>query len=145
MSSTVDVNVLLYASDSSSRFHEGARALLDRLIHGPDLFYLFWPVLMGYLRIATHPAIFARPLPPAEAALNVEQLLTLPHARTAGEDEGFWELYRATTSGVPVRGNLVPDAHLVALMRQHGVTTVWTSDRDFRKFDGIEARDPYAR
>lgn len=145
MSSTVDVNVLLYASDSSSRFHDGARSLLDRLIQGPDLFYLFWPVIMGYLRIATHPAIFGRPLPPDEATANVDELLALPHAQTAGEEQGFWGLFRATTSDVPIRGNLVPDAHLVALMRQHGVTTLWTRDRDFRKFDGIQVRDPFRR
>ncbi|MGH2660660.1 MAG: TA system VapC family ribonuclease toxin [Actinomycetota bacterium] len=145
MSSTVDVNVLLYASDSSSRFHEGARALVERLVLGPDLFYLFWPVVMGYLRIATHPAIFAQPLRPDEATANIEELLAPPHARTAAEDEGFWEFYRAATAGAPVRGNLVSDAHLVALMRQHGVTTLWTHDRDFRKFDAIQVRDPYAR
>lgn len=144
MSSTVDVNVLVYASDSSSRFHPGARALLDRLVRGPDLFYIFWPVVMGYLRIATHPAIFARPLPPAEATANVEELLAVPHARTAGEDEGFWAFYREATSGVLVRGNLVSDAHLVALMRQHGVAKLWTHDRDFRKFDAIRIEDPYS-
>lgn len=143
MSSAVDVNVLLYASDSSSRFHDGARTLLDRLIRGPDLFYLFWPVVMGYLRLATHPAIFLTPLSQDEVAANVEELLGLAHARTSGEEEGFWEIYRTTTSDVSVRGNLVPDAHLVALMRQHGVTTLWTHDRDFRKFDGIQVRDPY--
>jgi predicted nucleic acid-binding protein len=38
---------------------------------------------------------------------------------------------------------LVPDAHLVALMRENGVRRIWTSDRDFRRFDGIEARDPF--
>jgi len=145
VSSTVDVNVLLYASDSSSRFHDGARTLLERLARGPDLLYLFWPVVMGYLRIATHPAIFARALPPDEATANVEELLDLPHARTAGEEGGFWGYYRAATAGVVVRGNLVSDAHLVALMRQHGVTTLWTHDRDFRRFDAIQVRDPYER
>lgn len=144
MSSTVDVNVLLYASDTSSRFHDGARALLDRLIAGPDLFYLFWPVVMGYLRVATHPAVFAKPLTADDAAANVDALLDVPHARTEGETEGFWSVYRATASGTPVRGNLVPDAHLVALMRQHGVATLWTNDRDFRKFDGVQVRSPYA-
>jgi len=43
-----------------------------------------------------------------------------------------------------VRGNLVSDAHLVALMRENGVDTLWSHDRDFRKFEGIRLRDPYA-
>ncbi len=144
MSSTVDVNVLLYASDSSSRFRDGARTLLERLVRGPDILYLFWPVLMGYLRIATHPTIFSQPLPEEVAAANVRDLLALPHARTPAEEEGFWDVYETATAGVGVRGNLVSDAHLVALMRQHGVTTVWTHDRDFRKFDAIQPRDPFA-
>jgi toxin-antitoxin system PIN domain toxin len=143
VSSTVDVNVLLYASDESSTFHAGARDLLQRLAQGPDLLHLFWPVLMGYLRIATHPAVFPRPLSPDEATDNVHQLLELPHVRTSGEEEGFWDVYRATTAGMVVRGNLVPDAHLVALMRQSGVTTIWSHDRDFRKYEHVTARDPF--
>jgi toxin-antitoxin system PIN domain toxin len=144
VSSTIDTNVLLYASDASSRFHSKALDLLDGLARGPDLFYVFWPVLMGYLRIATHPAIFTRPLSIEDATGNVEQLLALPHARTAGEIEDFWNVYQSVTTEVKVRGNLVPDAHIVALMRQSGVSTIWTHDRDFRKFDGVGVRDPFA-
>jgi predicted nucleic acid-binding protein len=39
-------------------------------------------------------------------------------------------------------GNPVNHACIVALMRQHGVGTIWTNDRDFRTFDGIRAKDP---
>lgn len=144
MSSTVDVNVLLYASDESSPFHGKALQLLSRLAEGPDLLYLFWPVVMGYLRMATHLAIFPRPLSPENAMHNVGQLIRLPHARTAGEAEGFWDVYLAATVGLVVRGNLVSDAHLVALMRQNGVATLWTHDRDFRKFEQVRVRDPFA-
>jgi predicted nucleic acid-binding protein len=45
---------------------------------------------------------------------------------------------------VSAAGNLVPAAHLVALMRAHGVSNIWTSDRDFRKFDGIRVKSPFA-
>jgi hypothetical protein len=45
---------------------------------------------------------------------------------------------------VVARGNLVPDAHLVALMRQYGVSTIVSHDRDFRMFDGIRVHDPFA-
>jgi hypothetical protein len=29
-------------------------------------------------------------------------------------------------------------------MRQHGVGTIYTRDRDFRRFDGIRVEDPFA-
>ncbi len=144
MSSTVDVNVLLYSSDESSSFHAKARELVDRLVAGADLVYLFWPVLMGYLRMATHSAIFPKPLSVEAATANIQQLLVLPHVRTVGEGEGFWRVYQATTAGIVVRGNLVTDAHLVSLMRENGVGTLWTHDRDFRKFEGIRVQDPFA-
>lgn len=41
-------------------------------------------------------------------------------------------------------GNLVPDAHLVALRLEHDVQTIWTHDRDYRRFTRIEVRDPFA-
>jgi hypothetical protein len=44
---------------------------------------------------------------------------------------------------LPVRGNLVPDAHLASLLRQHGVKTLYTRDTDFRKFDFLEVSDPF--
>jgi hypothetical protein len=69
-------------------------------------------------------------------------LLDRPHIRAPGEIDGFWPILRAT-AGVRPRGNDVPDAHLAALMRQHGVRVIYTRDRDFRRFDGIDARDPF--
>jgi predicted nucleic acid-binding protein len=60
------------------------------------------------------------------------------------EDEGFWTAYRTVAAEVPVRGNLVPDAHLAALLRQHGIVTLHTHDRDFRKFSFLMVKDPVA-
>jgi toxin-antitoxin system PIN domain toxin len=140
VSVTVDTNVLVYASNESDPAHPAARDLLERLAAGPSLVYLFWPALLGYLRIVTHPAILSKPLAPRLAMGNVEQLLALPHVRAPGEGAGFWQQYRAVV-GDHARGNDVPDAHLAALMRQHEVRVIYTRDRDFRRFDGIEVRD----
>ena len=107
-----------------------------------DILYLSWPTIMGYLRIATHPSIFDEPLTPDEAMANVETLLNLPHCRCLAEEDGFWETWRATVGELAVRGNLVPDAHLAVLLRLHGVRRLYTHDRDFRRFDFIDVRDP---
>ena len=75
---------------------------------------------------------------------NVEGLLSLPHTRVLAEDEGFWDVYQSTTATVATRGTLVPDAHLAALLWLHGVKTLYTHDRDFRRFDFLDVRDPFA-
>jgi predicted nucleic acid-binding protein len=43
---------------------------------------------------------------------------------------------------VPTRGNLVPDAHLAAVLRDNGIAAIYTNDRDFRKFAFLDVRDP---
>jgi toxin-antitoxin system PIN domain toxin len=144
VTAALDTNILLYASDESSSFHVGAVELLETLAAGPALVYLFWPVALSYLRIATHPTIFQKPLSAAEAVANVDDLVSRPHVRTCGEADGFWDAYRHVVGVTPARGNLVPDAHLVTLMRQHGVTTIWSHDRDLLKFPGIGVQDPFA-
>lgn len=142
MSATIDANLLLYASDSTSPHHRAAQTHLQKLAIGPDLLYVFWPVIMAYLRIATHPSIFSSPLDPATAQANIDRLITRKHVRSPGEQPGFWSIYEDTTDGDVIRGNLVPDAQIAALMKQHEVRTIWTAGRDFRRFTGITPRNP---
>ena len=144
MSAAADVNVLLYASDRDSPFHDRAVHFLSDRATTLDLFYLAWPTLMGYLRIATHPGIFAHPLSAAEATRNVNALVGLPHVRLLADEDGFWEVYQDIVRNWPARGNQVPDAHLASLLRQHGVGTLYTSDADFRRFDFLRVVNPFA-
>ena len=142
MSFGIDVNILLYASDDSSPMHLKATEFLTRCAVGREVFCLAWVTVMSYLRMSTHPAIFARPLSHDDALRNIESLLNLPHSRAVGEEDSFWDTYRKVTGEVPTRGNLVPDAQLASILLGHGVTTIYTHDRDFRKFPFLDVRDP---
>ena len=144
MSYSLDVNVLLYASDRSSDRHVHARRFVEACAAGPEILCLTWSTLMSYLRISTHPRIFSAPLSPEEALGNVSALLGLPHVRAVSEVEGFLDAYKQVTGDTPVRGNLVPDAHVAAILLQHGVRTLYSNDRDFRRFSSIDVRDPFA-
>jgi toxin-antitoxin system PIN domain toxin len=143
VTSTLDANVLIYASHDASPYHARARAFIESISEGDEIVYLFWPTLMAYLRIATHPSIFERPLRPEAALENVDVLLSLPHVQTTGEQERFWRSFHRVATDADVRGNLVPDAHLVALMVENGVRRIWTRDRDLRRFPEIDVRDPF--
>ena len=143
MSATVDANILIYATNQADPVNPTAARLIQSLAEGPDLFYLFWPVVFGYLRIVTHPGILPRPLTPKDAASNADSLLTRAHVRSPGEEQGFWELFRRTGRD-QARGNDVPDTHLVTLMRQHGVRRIYSRDSGLRRFADIEVIDPFA-
>ncbi|MFM2153284.1 MAG: hypothetical protein RL199_1719 [Pseudomonadota bacterium] len=81
------------------------------------------------------------PLSPAEAVRSVEELLALPRVRLLSEGEGYWKDLLAPVDGRPIRGNLVPDAALAALLRHHGVSVLDTADADFRRFPFLDVRN----
>ncbi len=142
MSVSVDANVLVYAANVRDPMHGRARALIERLSAGPDLLYLFWPTILAYLRITTNPRALQEPLPSTRAIENVEGLLRLPHVVTPSEGTTFWSTYLAS-GGRTARGNSVPDTHLATLMRESGVRILYSRDRDFRRFDFLDVRDPF--
>lgn len=142
MSFALDANILLYASDASSVFHDKARNFIATCASGSEVMCLTWPTIMAYLRIATHPSIFDLPLGVHDAMANVEALISLPHVRLLSESDGFWPAYRDATRGLAVRGNLVPDAHVATILRQHGVKTIYTNDADYRRFEFLSVKNP---
>ena len=143
MSFSVDVNVLLYASDRSSPHHRAAGDFLAERAEGREILYLAWLTASSYLRIATHPRIFAAPLTPGEALDNLRRLVDRPNVRPIAEQPGFLDVYAEVTGSVPARGNLVPDAHLAALLLQHGIRTIYTNDNDFRRFPFLKVESPF--
>lgn len=142
MSQTIDTNVLVYATNTASPHHARATTLVEHLVAGPALAYVLWPAILGYLRIVTHPGILESPLSTDEAITNIENLIAPAHIRTAGEGDDFWSAFGQVAVDARPRGELIPDAHLVALMHELGISTIWTHDKDFRRFSGITVKDP---
>ena len=140
----MDVNLLLYASDQANPRNEKANQFLQNRALDSELFCIALSTVMAYIRISTHPSIFFHPLSPEEALGNVENLLDLPRVRVLSEDDDFLVMYREVVSKFPVRGNLVPDAHLAALLLQHGVRKIYTADSDFKKFEFLEVENPFS-
>jgi hypothetical protein len=143
MSYTIDANLLIYASDTSSPEYSAACDFLTARVEDPDLMCLMWATLMAYQRVVTHPSIFVRPLDPSLAWKNIQSLLSLPRVRIITEEPGFADDYRIVTAGMIARGNLVPDAHVATVLRQHGVRRIYTADTDFRKFAFLEVINPF--
>jgi toxin-antitoxin system PIN domain toxin len=144
MTLALDINPLIYASANDSPFHDIAESTISAIVKSGEVVYLFWPVAVGYIRVATGPGIAGVPLTLLEATGNIERLLALPQVRSEGEMPGFWQQFIRSGADAQARGKMISDVHIVALMRQHGVSRILTHDRDFRKFDGIRVVDPFA-
>lgn len=142
MSFSIDANVLLYASNGSSDRSQKAISFLQKCANGNEAFYLAWPTVMAYLRIATHPKIFAKPLSHLDAQRNVDQLLSLAHCRVIEAGNGFWQTYKKLAAEYHPSGNQVPDLQLAAILKENGIKRLFTSDRDFRRFEFLDVVDP---
>lgn len=139
----VDTNVLLYAADESSEFHRPCRDLVETARSGAMPWFLTWGIAYEFLRVATHPRVYARPRSASEAHGFLRALLDSPSARVLTPTDRHGAVLAACLADVPdARGNLMHDLHTAVLMREHGVGRIVTRDRDFHHFPFLDVVDP---
>ncbi len=139
----LDTNVLVYAKIRTSRHHETAIELLTDLANGGAPWAIPWPCLYEYLRVVTHPRVFRPPVPTERALADLERILASPSLVLLGETERHRELFAGMIREGAARGNLIFDAHIATLCLEHGVSEILTADRDFARFPGIRAVNPF--
>lgn len=137
----VDANVLLHAANERAREHALAQGWLREALDGAEAVAFAWIVVLAFLRLATHPSIFPRPLTPEQAAELAERWLGAPAGVTLTPTARHLPLLRGLLVRAGTAGNLVADAHLAALALEHGATVV-SFDRDFGRFEGVAWRLP---
>lgn len=132
----VDTNVLLHAANAQAAQHAEALKWIEASLARPEGVAFSWLVLVGFVRIATHPSVLPQPLPSSEAMLAVEDWLAHPHARLVHPGRRHAAVLGTLLAASGGRGNLVNDAHIAALAIEHGAT-VSSFDGDFRRFPGL--------
>jgi uncharacterized protein len=123
-----------YAYHPRAEQHEKSRAWLEAVLSGPDLVRFAWLTLWAFLRIATNPRVFDRPLSTSEAEAAISSWLAQPGER-------HWDILRGLVRDGQAAGPLVMDAVLAAIALEHGAT-VCTTDRDFSRFSGLKWANP---
>ena len=132
----LDSNILIQAHRAEATHHGPARFRLQSLVTaGPFGLPVF--CLAEFVRVVTHPRIF-KPATTLETALSrLSELTTAPNCRVLGPGPRFTSLFARACSDGAATGNLVFDAQIVAVCREHGVHEILTLDRDFARFPGI--------
>ena len=143
MSGAIDTNLLLYAGDTSSPFHARALNFLNDLFEDGSPVYITWDVFHSFLRIATNPLVFSKPLTPEEAVHDLEQVLDHPSVTMLSPSPESWSILNRLVLDLHLRGNLIPDAVTASILEANSVKTVYTNDRDFWKFPGLKPNDPF--
>jgi toxin-antitoxin system PIN domain toxin len=139
----VDANVLLYAVNESAERHRTARPWLDDALSGSETVGFAWVVVLAFIRLATHRAVFPRPLEAAEALGIVREWLVQPTAVVVEPTTRHLALLAELLSTAGTAGNLVNDAHLAALAVEHDGELI-SFDADFSRFVGVRWQPPSA-
>jgi len=139
----VDANILLYAYQPRSPFHQSCRAWVENAFSGEEPVCLAWVTILAFIRISTNPRVFEQPLLAAEAVAAVASWLERPSVSVLEAGERCWEIFRKLIVEAQVSGPLVMDAFLAALAIENGATLV-TSDRDFARFPNLVVSNPAA-
>ncbi len=140
----VDLNVLLYAVNSDAEHHRVVRGWWERTLNDEDTVGLPWVVLLGFLRLATHPRVFPRPLAPEAAATRIDRWLARENVVVVREKDDHWEALKSLIRGTGTAGNLTTDAHLAALALSHDAVLA-SCDSDFARFEGLRRENPLDR
>jgi hypothetical protein len=136
------VNVLVYAHREDARDHDRHREWLQGVVDGPESFGLSDLTLSGFLRVVTHPRVFADPTPIEVALAFAEALRSAPTRVRIEPGERHFAIFSRLCTQAGVRGNLVPDAWFAALAIESGSEWI-TTDRDYGRFPGLRWRLPF--
>ncbi len=139
----VDANLLVYAADARSRFHQPARDWLLEQLNGSRRVGLPWQSLSSFFRVITHTRISAHPLAPADAWQTISAWLGSEVAWIPEPGAGYAPIFGDLLVRYEVTGNLVPDTQLAALALEHGLT-VCSADTDFARFTEVSWTNPLA-
>jgi len=136
----VDTNILIYAHRGETELHEAAASRLVDLSEGAERWALPVFCVTEFLRVVTHPRVFDPASTVAQATAFIEGIASAPSCELLRPGAEFLEILIDTARRAETRGNLMFDAQIAALCREHGIDTVLTNDRDFDRFDPLRAR-----
>lgn len=141
----VDSNLLIYSHREDSEFHRAAKELIDSLRHSSEPWAIPWPCIHEFIGIATHPGIYKPASTLSEALGFLDSLLASPRLDLLAESAGYFEKLREISTAARLKGPRIHDARIAALCLHHGVSELWSADRDFSAFPQLKVRNPLVK
>lgn len=137
----IDLNLLIYAVNRDAPDHDTARSWWESCLCGTETIGLPWAVLLGFLRITTHPKIMPNPITSGQAVELVEDWLRQPPVQVIAPTDRHWSIFRQFVSDFGTAANLTTDAHIAALAVERGAV-LYSSDNDFSRFRHLQWINP---
>lgn len=137
----IDTNLLVYAHRRDSEWHQPAAQVVAQAAEGGAPWGIPWPCIHEFLATVTK-RIYLPPTPLAAAIDQVDAWFASPSLTLLGEGEAHWPALRRLLTAARIVGGAVHDARVAAICIQHGVTELFSADRDFSRFPELKVRNP---
>lgn len=141
----VDTNLLVYSHRSDSPFHLAAKESIESLRAQPAPWAIPWPCIHEFIGIVTHPKVFKTPTPLATSFACVDAWLAGGNLHLIVEGEGYFVKLRRLATAARLKGPRIHDARIAALCLHHGISELWSADRDFSAFPQLKVRNPLVK
>lgn len=138
----VDTNILVYAHRTDLPWHDAARASIETLAASRAAWGIPMHCLHEFYATVTRRGPLAVPTPPQVALAQVKTLLACDTLVVLPEDGDHWQVLAGLAAASSITGGGVHDARIAACCLRHGVTELWTDDRDFSRFPALFTRNP---
>ena len=132
----IDTNVLVLSRIPSAPSHDAARASLERAFQGTEPLRISRQVIREYLSVVTRPQTWTVGISREDALDDVRRMIGSFEMLEDGP--AVTESLVALCREVPVGGQQIHDANIVATMLTHGERRLLTFNAaDFRRYDGL--------
>lgn len=140
----IDTNVLIYSHRQDSPFYDVALGQLQQLVDRGDPWAIPWPCIHEFYNATTNARRMTVAAPPLRALDQVDAWVEAGAVLLAEGPDHLRVLRQLVDTGHIV-GPRVHDARIAAICLSHGISELWTADRDFSRFPALKTRNPLVR
>jgi predicted nucleic acid-binding protein len=138
----IDTQLLVYAHRSDSPWHPAARDRIAGLANSGTRWAIALHCLVEFHAVVTRTGLYKPASTTVQALDQVDIWLEAPSLFVLSEDAQTWTVARDLILAGSIAGPRVYDARIAAVCLQHGVTELWTHDRDLSRFPALRTRNP---
>ena len=138
----MDTNILVHAHQKEASLHRAAQDAVRSMAESSAPWGICFHSLAEFYGVVTHPRLWTRASSPEEAMDQIRAWRESPRLRILGDLEEMLPLLERLVLAARIRAGQVHDARIAACCLAHGVSELWTVDRDFSRFPELRTRNP---
>jgi toxin-antitoxin system PIN domain toxin len=138
----VDTNILVYSHRLDMPLHNIALTKLEELITNDFTWAIPYSCLHEFIAVVTNPKVFKTPTPIDVALETILSWQQNDNLEFLAESQGYLEVLKSQSVQTKLQGAKIHDARIAAICMHHGVSELWSSDRDFSLFPALKTFNP---